>query len=281
MGVAVSKYYYSFPGESGDKDHSVEKLLGRTEDRAIPLLRELSKGRDPATLTPEDRAWIAAFLGYMSVRIPAFRKAVEGSVAEVMRLVGIMAASHPQSFDRQFREAMRKAGKEASDPEAVRKFILSGEYEIKTNPVLSLAMMLQMGLEIAEYILNFQWRILESTGDRFITSDRPLVLVTTERGPGPFGGSAGWLTPYMEATFPLSPTACLLISLHHPSGRERIAAAQVTEINLRTSAYADAAVFASWEFDPAALAPPAGWTWWTPVTTAVRDDWVAAMEGQP
>ena len=275
--VAVSEYYYSFENEAGQKDHAIEKLLGKTEDRAIPLLRELAGGRDVSALSPEQREWVAVFLGYMSVRIPGFRKNVEASMAEVMTLVGKMAASQPKYFERTMREAARAAGKELTqDPEEVRQFVLRGEYEVTTNPAFSLAMMLEMGLKVAEYILNFEWRVLDTDGDLFITSDRPVVLVATEKAPFPFNG-AGWLTPNMEATFPLSPKACLLISLHHPAGRERIASAQVAEINLRTSAHADLAVFASRNFDVRNLAPPLGWTWWNPVTAAVRADWLAAM----
>ena len=158
--------------------------------------------------------------------------------------------------------------------------MLRGEYEVKTNPALSLAIMLALAPDIAEYIHNFQWRVLTADGGRFVTSDRPVVLVSTVKMPPIYGWGAGWLSPSMEATFPLAPNACLLISLHHPSGREMISKTQVAEINLRTSAHADVAVYSSQKLEVRTLAPPAGWTWWSPVTNAVRED-VAAGEDRP
>ena len=274
--VAVNEYYYSFAGADGDKDHSVEKLLGKTETGAIPVLRLLAEGRDPAELSREEREWVSVFLAFMSVRVPGFRKAVEASVAEVMRKVGIMAASRPEIFERSMRRALKVAGKEVTqDPEAVRQWVLRGEYEIKTNPAFSPAMMLALAPDIAEYILNFEWRVLTADRGRFVTSDRPVVPVSTVKMPPIYGRGAGWLSPFMEATFPLAPNACLLVSLHHPSGREVISEAQVAEINLRTSAFADAALYSSQKLDVRTLAPPPGWEWWSPVTSALRDDVVA------
>jgi len=278
--VAVKDYYYSFPGAAGDKDHSVEHLLDKTENHAMPVIRALAHGRDPASLTSEERQWLAVFLAFMSVRIPGFRNSVESSIADVMRTVGIMAASRPEYFESGLRRALKAAGKELTqDPEETRQWVLRGEYEVKTHPAVSLAMMLALTPDIAEYILNFQWRVLTAERGRFVTSDHPVVLVSTVKMPPIYGRGAGWLSPYMEATFPLAPNACLLISLHHPSGREVVSEAHVAEINLRTSAFADVAVYSSQKLEVRTLAPPPGWTGWSPVTSALRDD-VAPAEDQ-
>jgi hypothetical protein len=123
---------------------------------------------------------------------------------------------------------------------------------------------------ITPYIHGYRWRLLETPSDRikFITSDAPLTQVSTERLPPPFGWRAGWETPWMEATLPLTPRCYLLISLHHPAGREVLSEQGVREVNWRTAAHAGEKAFSSRKLvSPAReLDRPRDWNWWHPVT---------------
>jgi hypothetical protein len=154
------------------------------------------------------------------------------------------------------------------DIESVRQFALSGEYTIETSPILSLQMLIQLAPVAAQYIHAYRWRILKAPqGKQFITSDRPVVLISTEKPPPGWG--TGWETPWMEATVPLAPDTCLLISLHHPEGIEQVGSSIVDEINLRTAAHASEAVYSSSRIDATTLNLPAEWTWWQPATAVV------------
>jgi hypothetical protein len=57
----------------------------------------------------------------------------------------------------------------------------------------------------------------------------------------------------MEATLPLSPRTCLLISVHHPAGEEVISPDQVADVKLRSAAYSRKLVYSSRPVDPRTL----------------------------
>ena len=285
MKLALRSYYYSYTTPGGEKDHGVEEALSRFEGAGIPVLRELAGGRDPSDLTDDERAAFSVFLGFIAVRVPRFRTLVESQAAELIKMVGQVAASDREHFERRIREAMTAAGREIpQDVEAVRQFALSDQYTVEMDPLLSLQTMLRLAPTIATYIFKYEWRVLEApTGTAFVTSDAPLVQVCTEQLPPPWGWGTGWETPWMEASFPLSPTSCLLISLHHPSGREAISPDIVSEVNLRTAAYADEQVYSSRSIDAVTLNQPPGWKSWKPVTEALnprRSDADAKSDGR-
>jgi hypothetical protein len=137
------------------------------------------------------------------------------------------------------------------------------------DPLLSLQQMIQLAPVIAQYAYNYRWRILEApAGSEFFTSDRPLVLVSTSKHPAFFGLGAGWESPWMEATLPLSPSALLMISLHHPDGREVVSPDAVAEANLRTATFATR-VYSRSPVDARQLNRPKGWEWWKPLSSAL------------
>lgn len=255
-------------------NHGVEKLLERVETCAIPVLRELASGRAPRNLSDDERDWFAHFVALASVRVPKFRGSVEASIAEVMRLVALEGAHHAEAFAHTMKEAYAAKGLEPSeDTEAVRRFILSEEYTVTASPIHSLLALLYLAPTAAEYVFRYNWRILEAPpGHSFVTSDCPLVKVSTERLPPSLGWGTGWETPWMEATFPLSPARCLLISVHHPEGIETGTAEQTQEINWRTAAHATEAVYSSsMQLDPRSLSRPPTWSWWKPASSILAD----------
>ena len=160
--------------------------MGRIESSAIPVLRKLVGGETPNELSDDDRWFLAFFIGMMSVRVPGFRDSIKGFMGELMRKVALMGAHHPEYFERTLREAMKSAGKETpEDIEAVRKFVLSGEYDVVADPILSLQTLVQMSPTVAQYAFDFRWRVLRAeTGTNFVPSDRPVVLISSTRMPG-------------------------------------------------------------------------------------------------
>ena len=267
--VAVKPDYYTATVD-GKREDVVEEALSQVEDKALPIIRALATGGNPADLTEQERAALALFVGFLETRVPKFREWVERNVSELMRKVSLMTAAHPAAFERTIREAARAKGKEPpADIEAVRQFVLSGEYDLTVSPLMSLQMMVAQAPHIAELAYDFEWRVLDAPdGEVFITSDAPLVRIATERPQAAWMG-IGWLTPWMEATLPLSPTASLLISQHHPTGREQVNAERVREANWRTAAYAQREVYSSRSLPPEQLNRPKDWNWWTPLTAEV------------
>lgn len=267
--VAAKSDYYSAT-VNGEREDVVEEVLSLIEGQALPVIRRLAGGGSPAGLSGDERSALAFFLGYLETRVTKFRGFIEKQTAELVRMAGRVAAEHPDYFARTMSEAMRAKGKEPpTDIEAVRQSVLSGNYDLVVNPVVSLQVMVALAPDIAEIVHGFEWRVLDAPdGEVFVTSDAPLVRVATERPPARWMG-IGWESPWMEATFPLSPTTCLLISQHHPTGRESTTAERVREVNWRTAAYADREVYGSREIAMDQLNRPEDWDWWRPLSDAV------------
>lgn len=238
--LEVRKYYYSIKNTKSYHDDSPDKILQDIESRGLPVLDKLDKGFEPASLKIEDRASASEFIAMFYLRVPAFHNSVERFAEEIAKKVLQMYAASPEQFRELMQKSSKAAGKKITeDLESVRRTCLSGKYLLKTNSVLSLEAMFKLKTEIEAYIINYHWRILEAPKNtKFITSNRPLVMVTTERPSTIMDYSAGWETPWMEATVPLSPRNMLLISLHHPEGREIIDEDGVIEANRRTYAFA-------------------------------------------
>jgi hypothetical protein len=265
--TAVRSYYYSFDVD-GERDQGVEDMLGRVESAAIPVMRKLNGGADPQSLSEEERGSLALLLAYMEVRVPRFRNMVETFTSEVMRDVAMLAASHPEYFERTMREASAAKGlNPPANVEDIRKWVLEGEYELSVNPIVSLRAFLEVAPQIAEMIFSYQWRVLRAPdGFTFFTSDSPVTRISTMKQPSWMG--VGWQTPWMEATVPLSPDACLLISLHRPEGSEKVDRTTLCEINWRTAAHADEEVYSDRMLELSELNRPAGHVW-KPATLAL------------
>ena len=215
--------------------------------------------------------WASAFLAFAGHRVPSFRRHHETQGASLMKMISLVAASNKEYFHRTVREASAATGKQLDiDPEELRQFVLKGEYDVVASPAISLDVMLRTSQIVSEFIYRFEWRVLEAPADHlFVTSDVPLVMVTTEQMPGPWGLGVGWYSPFMEAIFPLSPSACLLISQHHPAGRETTTPERAREVNWRIVAHADVQVYSSRRLTRKDLVVPEDWKWWWPLSDIV------------
>lgn len=275
--AAVKPYYYTYFSKEGVREDAADELLQQVENLGLPVLRRLETGADPATLTDEEKAYAAHLIGTFAVRVEGFRTTVDKLAQEVLRRTAELSAAHKEYFEDTMRKASEAAGKPPpQDIEGVRRYVLSGEYDIQVDPLLSLQQMVQLGPVIAEYAYNFHWRVLEAPeGSVFVTSDHPLVLVSTQKQPAFYGLGAGWESPWMEATLPLSPRSLLLVSQHHPDGREVATLDAVHEANLRTAVFATR-VFADRPIDVGSLNRPDNWDWWLPASNAL----VPRMRGE-
>lgn len=268
--LAIRSYYYTHFDEAGIRNDAVDQFLQQLENAGIPILKRLDQGESPSSLSDSEREEFAYFLALVSLRVPRFRESVERFALDVVRKSAQVAAAHPEFFQHLLEQAANDKGEPKPTPEVVaelRGAMLKGELGVEIDPVVSLQAMVDQAPQIAEYVYTCEWRVLtapETTG--FVTGDCPLVKVTTQRPWSSWYSGVGWATPYMEATFPLSPRKCLLMSLHHPEGIEEVSSMRVTEANLRTAAHAKHEVYSSAAIDPTSLNKPTGWNWWSPLS---------------
>ena len=262
-------YYYSNRDAKGELDDAPDRILQDIENRGLPILDKLDKGRCLPHLNETDRKAASELLATFYLRVPTFRNTVEDLVGEIGKTVLKTLAASYKRFDNFICRSIKQAGKETpGNIEKLRRAYLLGDFSIEANPALSLELMFILIPMIADYIYDFHWRILEAPlNHRFITSDRPLVLITTERPRVRMDG-VGWETPWMEATLPLSPRNLLLISQHYPEGHERVSQDKVAEANRRTYAYGER-IYSSAGINPIYLERPVGWIWWQPLTSVI------------
>jgi Protein of unknown function (DUF4238) len=278
--LTVKSYYYSWFSPEGERSDAADEVLQAFEDRGIPILKRLDSGVDSLSLAPQERSDFANFAALLRLRVPQFRNAVEKFRVDLARIHGQLAAAHPGYLEQWAKRHYPKLGKPVPSKaviEKTRALLLNKETKIRVDPLVSLQAMLQMMPTVARYIFESHWRLLRAPeGSHFIAGDMPLVQITTEKLPPLYRG-VGWGTPYMEATLPLSPRSCLLISLHHPSGQETSSAETVREINLRSATNAGDLVYSSRLIHPGTLNKPDGWTWWTPASEVVDLSWLEGV----
>ena len=243
--LTVQSYFYSFDDEHGEKNHEVENFLSLIEGKADPVLEQLSDGREPADLTPEERAYTSVYLALLQQRTPAFLDHMNGEVSKVQTMVGRVFAANKGAFDN-ISKQMMDAGVIGMDVdiEELRQFALSDNYDVTMTKPAILDMFVRLAPAVGMLIVDMKWRVLRAKTSPFITSDAPVSMISTEPDLL-FMGGIGWHSPYMEAFVPLAPTAGILISFHHPEGSETVTASQVAEANTRTFAFSRNAVFGS------------------------------------
>ncbi|BDU71416.1 DUF4238 domain-containing protein [Mesoterricola silvestris] len=189
--VASKKGYYNFI-EDGEI-YTLEIGFGKIEAAIDRIIETVIRKRSIGHLTPKDRVVIADYLIKQLLRTPRAR-----------------ADAKAMLF------AMEK-GLESKGVELREAF---SDYEPLTDDrVNKLAIdQLRGGRLSPELLLDKAWMLLETTNsDPFITSDHPVVRINNraikERWQR---GSRGLRSPYVEISFPLSPTLCLsLVSKEH------------------------------------------------------------------
>ncbi len=236
--------YYAFPEVEAAGGEAIEALLSQVESAAAPAIGRLLVS-PTATLKEQDRADVLYFMAFMVIRVPSSRNAAEKIAADVAKLALQMSASHPGFFENTLREALE--GKEDLTPEhveEVRQWLLDdSKYTIRASPKLSIA----TGFEVANDTIfpvfdRMTWAVLRARGDlRFITSDTPVCWVDPTLKPPACFGIMG---RNVEATFPLSPTVCLLGTWDRSTGVFIAKDAAVEKINARIVGFADRHVFA-------------------------------------
>lgn len=170
---------------------TLEPHLARLEAQWFaPALVRLLRTRDPAGLTAEDRAAIAAFIATTHLRGPALREflvqATEGARDALARKIG-----RPLTED----EVQRLALRPLTQDELT---YLSGNLIFRTGGTL------------AQIIVTMKWVLgAPPPGRTFPTSDNPVVLYNPLPPPGPIS-NIGFACKGIQVFFPVSADFVLL-----------------------------------------------------------------------
>ncbi len=202
--------YYSFQKQDGTRDNSVEALLGLVEGEAVPILRDLaSKEFQPNW---DQRARVALLIAFQELRVPWLRENIQDVQGEIVKWMAKSQASAPGLLESDLRE-LEERGRPITGvtADSLREFITRGEYDIQVNPAVSLLNMLQLAPLLHGFYIEMKWTVIRSSGrTQFVTSDNPVVKTDPCYRGGFYG--VGLYSRTIEIRFPISKTACLLIT---------------------------------------------------------------------
>lgn len=211
--VARQANYYSVRKPDGSIDDSVEHFLSRVEAEAIPVLRSLAS----QTMQPgwAERERLAFFIALQELRVPWVRENHQQMYGQMMDWLTKAHARVPGLMERYLKE-MEEKGQDLKGvtADSLREFLDRGEYTLTVDPLFSLQIMIKFAPMLYGYYREMKWTVLRAGESHpFVTCDNPVVKIDpTAQGPIAF------MNPHLEIRFPLSRTACLLIT--HDRDRE-------------------------------------------------------------
>lgn len=204
LNTAVEGHRYSLPSDSTRPRDSVEQALQRSEDLALPILREFRE-RVPESLTAEQVEVLTWYAAIMYGRVPqASDQAQVLGEAVASRLLEASLDSPSEELVRAFEE---KTG-EKPDLAGMREAMLRGGVRVGMTDTGAVMAALRMADRVFPHFQRLSWRLLRAAdGEEFITSDAPVCVCAVQGKQLILGGGLG--LPGGAVYFPLSPSVCL------------------------------------------------------------------------
>lgn len=242
--LGVEKDYHTFTRADGTKDtDSIEDDFSKIEDAAASAIRRILAGD---TLSITNHESFVAFAATMLVRVPERRDRIGKMMAGIAERLMTAQASSKESFHADHRRYKDETGDTSCvDPEELRQFILSGKYEMKTNPKAALGMSFGAMETVMNCLLKMNWAFIPRKGRfAFITCDNPVFYCDPTVSPGGWHG-VGLMNTNIELSFPLSPEVIAFAT--HRQLRKKITASpeMVRMFNQRTLEAAYHYIFAA------------------------------------
>lgn len=178
--ICVQGHLYSPVQNNGERDWSMEEMLGDTEAKLGSMWPEITQG-DTAVPNNDAKRFLAMFVAAMHLRNPAIHKLIESTFALADQLLGRVGS---RNLDKP-----EKVHPDAGNPD--RYFV---------------SMIRDRLADITKTFYAKRWMIGTRDSDSFITSDLPVVFLNPNNpkkaGPG---------TPNTTTFFPLSPRRILMM----------------------------------------------------------------------
>lgn len=257
--TAASRHrFYAIPDDDGKLSNRNEGYLALIETEAAKAIRRLL--RNPSAVSPGERATIACFIAFQTMRTPAAAEQTTHIANGAFKMAASEYYSDRARFARDYRE---RNGACASDDE-IERFrqelvdqVRSGGVQL-TGKEAALTTGFEHAAETIPLITACDWLLLRDSGGGFITSDRGYAM-DDPTPPYPWTAPGLLSSESSETTIPLSASACLLV---RPSPMwtgssgvsERVLdKGDVEDINLRTYGWANDYVFGTSQETLAAL----------------------------
>jgi hypothetical protein len=208
--TAVERGAYTLVDRNGVKSDGIERMFAGLESEVSDVVRRLDSGTTAEWRNEQERVSFAIFVAYFYTRTPAFRSDQVFLNEQMYRAQ--MKAEHLTKEDT-VRALQRFAIGEEVDEETILKVhetFRDGTYKVEVPRELSVRLMVDTALHLAETLLTLDWVFVTAPHDlAFITSDAPFAIAP------PTGAedsrAYGILTPGAASSIPLSAKTCLVI----------------------------------------------------------------------
>lgn len=199
LNTAVIGYYYSYVDEEGARVEEVESDLARLESRARPVFDAFS---DRDAISPEQRCYMAVFLGFLACRTPAFERTLDETLtglAEVMLRKNLLQPNADDLFE--------------SSAAEIADYLDSGRFGLRAHSNERISQMIEQAPKLGRSFVTSDWTVLlTSESNAFVTSDNPFVCAQASRSEDGGFQEFGMASPEVPTYFPLSSRQCLVMS---------------------------------------------------------------------
>ncbi len=185
-GVCYADFYYAVEtGKEDEVSQAFEQFFSEIEDR-------FANGYDNIVdaiwnykpLTDHQLDILAWFMASLWIRSPRMRNQVNKTMADGMKQMTTLMASHPNITDGA-KEALEKKGHKVTDEqiEDARKTFESGEYDLTFDNNINHLQLIAKCEEFHRWFVIKKWRFYLAKGSmKFITTDTPVVEVFNKTG---------------------------------------------------------------------------------------------------
>lgn len=185
-GVCYADFYYAV--ETGKEDETsqvFEQFFGEIEDKFAKEYDGIVEAIwNYQPLTDQQLDILAWFMASLWIRSPHMRRQVNKTVADGMKQMTTLMASHP-NFTDGAKEALAEKGHKVTDKqiEDARKTLESGEYELEFDNNVNHLQLIAKCEEFYRWFSIKKWRFyLAKCTKKFITTDTPVVEVFNKTG---------------------------------------------------------------------------------------------------
>lgn len=246
--AASRRHLYAAVDEDGVRSNRNEGYLALVEGHAAPALRRLVA--DPQGVTPPERATIAWFIAFQTMRTPSAAAQVTAAANLGLQLAVSELASDRQAFAQRHRQFHDRHATDA-EIERFRLELLdqvrAGKVRLNGEGGAAFGAGLEHAAELIPAIYAFDWVLVRAPDGGLITSDRA-HSIEDPTPPFPWTAQAPLSSPRSTTFVPLSDSVGLLLTPGTGRSRLEVAGAtpaEVERLNLLTYGWADAHLFAA------------------------------------
>jgi hypothetical protein len=220
--LAVEKDYHTVVRRDGVIDRkSIEDTVAVLENMAAPVIKKVLRGEG---LSFDDHQIFALFISQLLVRVPVRRDAVGRIMSEIFKRMSKAFAENKESYHDDYQRFQKETGDESDvDPEKLREFILSDDYDIKVNSSAALGASLGSIGTVVNCLVRMRWVFVRASGRfKFLTCDNPVFYYDPTLPPNSWR-AAGLADARVEVTCPLSPDILAFGCYHNVPSNSAVA----------------------------------------------------------